>query len=444
MNKGVQAPPLWQLLQHTAGAVQAVSQGKSLTAQLAGVPSAFRPGVQALSFQVMRQLGRARALRALLAQRKPPPAVDALLCCALALAWDDAQAPYPAHTLVSQGVEAARRQRQTQAQAGFVNACLRRFLREREDLVAQTESDPQAHWNHPQWWIERLQRDHPQEWQHLLARTQHPAPMTLRVNLQRGSVANYQQRLLSAGLDAGLAVGPCGVQLAQAVPVQQLPGFDVGDVSVQDAAAQVAAPLLLQGLTQPGLRVLDACAAPGGKTGHLLEMRPDAQVLALEIDADRCERIHQNLQRLSVQAQVLRADAAEPQQWWDGRPFDAILLDAPCTASGIVRRHPDVRWLRRPEDSQQLAQTQQTLLERLWPLLAPGGRLLYCTCSVFRAEGDEVLAAFLRRNTQARLLPSPGHLTPATTLAGLSLGDNPLGEHDSFYYALLEKAAPNP
>ena len=444
MNKGVQAPPLWQLLQHTAGAVQAVSQGKSLTAQLAGGPSAFRPGVQALSFQVMRQLGRARALRALLAQRKPPPAVDALLCCALALAWDDAQAPYPAHTLVSQGVEAARRQRQTQAQVGFVNACLRRFLREREDLVAQTESDPQAHWNHPHWWIERLQRDHPQEWQHLLARTQHPAPMTLRVNLQRGSVANYQQRLLSAGLDAGLAVGPCGVQLAQAVPVQQLPGFDVGDVSVQDAAAQVAAPLLLQGLTQPGLRVLDACAAPGGKTGHLLEMRPDAQVLALEIDADRCERIHQNLQRLSVQAQVLRADAAEPQQWWDGRPFDAILLDAPCTASGIVRRHPDVRWLRRPEDSQQLAQTQQTLLERLWPLLAPGGRLLYCTCSVFRAEGDEVLAAFLRRNTQARLLPSPGHLTPATTLAGLSLGDNPLGEHDSFYYALLEKAAPNP
>lgn len=444
MNQGMKAPPLWQLLQHTAGAVQAVSQGKSLTAQLAGVPSALRPGVQALSFQVMRQLGRARALRALLAQRKPPPAVDALLCCALALAWDDAQAPYPAHTLVSQGVEAARRQRQTQAQAGFVNACLRRFLREREDLVAQTESDPQAHWNHPHWWIERLQRDHPQEWQHLLARTQHPAPMTLRVNLQRGSVANYQQRLLSAELDAGLAVGPCGVQLAQAVPVQQLPGFDVGDVSVQDAAAQVAAPLLLQGLTQPGLRVLDACAAPGGKTGHLLEMRPDAQVLALEIDADRCERIHQNLQRLSVQAQVLRADAAEPQQWWDGRPFDAILLDAPCTASGIVRRHPDVRWLRRPEDSQQLAQTQQTLLERLWPLLAPGGRLLYCTCSVFRAEGDEVLAAFLRRNTQARLLPSPGHLTPATTLAGLSLGDNPLGEHDSFYYALLEKAAPNP
>jgi 16S rRNA (cytosine967-C5)-methyltransferase len=445
MNTSVLAPPLWQLLQHTAAAVQAVRAGKSLTAQLDRLPSALRPGVQALSFQVMRQLGRACALRALLASRKPPPAVDALLCCALALAWDDARAPYPVHTLVSQTVEAARRQRQTQAQASFVNACLRRFLRERETLVVQTDSVPQARWNHPIWWIERLQRDYPQQWQLLLERTQQPAPMTLRVNVQRGSVANYQQRLVDAGLGASLAVGLCGVQLAQAVSVQRLPGFEAGDVSVQDAAAQVAAPLLLQGLSpQSGLRVLDACAAPGGKTGHLLETRPDAEVLALEIDEERCERIHQNLQRLSVQAQVLRADAAEPQQWWDGRPFDAILLDAPCTASGIGRRHPDVRWLRRPEDSMQLAQTQQTLLERLWPLLAPGGRLLYCTCSIFRIEGDEVLAAFLRRNTQARLLPSPGHLTPPVAPAGPSLGDNPLGEHDCFYYALLEKAAPSP
>ena len=445
MSAAVQAPPLWQLLQHTAAAVQAVGAGKSLTAQLDGVPSALRPGVQALSFHAMRQLGRARALRALLASRRPPPAVDALLCCALALGWEEAQAPYPVHTLVSQTVEAARRQRQTQAQAGFINACLRRFLRERETLVAQTDADPQARWNHPLWWIERLQRDYPQHWQLLLERAGHPAPMTLRVNQQRGSVAQYQQRLLDAGLAAGMPVGACGLQLAQAVPVHQLPGFDVGDVSVQDAAAQLAAPLLLQGLPQrSGLRVLDACAAPGGKTGHLLEMRPDAEVVALEIDAARCERIHQNLQRLSLRAKVLQADASAPEQWWDGQSFDAILLDAPCTASGIVRRHPDVRWLRRPEDSAQLARTQQDLLDRLWPLLAPGGRLLYCTCSQFRTEGDEVMAAFLRRNTQACLLPSPGHLTPSATPAGLSLGDNALGEHDGFYYALLEKAAPNP
>ena len=444
MSEVPQAPPLWQQLQCTAAMVQAVLAGKSLTSQLDAVPSNLRPGVQALSFHVMRQLGRARALRALLAPRKPPAVVDALLCSALALAWDEAQAPYPSHTLVSQTVEAARRQRQTQAQAGFINACLRRFLRERDSLLAQTQDDPEALWNHPAWWIERLQRDYPQHWMALLEQTRQPAPMTLRVNLQRGSVAQYRQRLQNAGMAPGQAVGACGIQLAQAVPVQQLPGFETGDVSVQDAAAQLAAPLLLQGLA-PGhpLRVLDACAAPGGKTGHLLEMRPDAEVLALEIDGARCERIHQNLRRLSVRAEVLQADAGQPDVWWDGRAFDAILLDAPCTASGIVRRHPDVRWLRRPEDSQQLARVQSDLLDRLWPLLAPGGRLLYCTCSLFHTEGERVIQAFLGRNTQARMLPSPGHLIPGVPPAGVAVGDNALGEHDSFYYALLEKAASN-
>ena len=442
MSTLVQAPPLWQLLQHTAAAVQGTLAGKSLTARLESVPAPLRPGVQALSFQVMRQLGRARALRGLLAPRKPPPAVDALLCSALALAWDEAQAPYPGHTLVSQTVEAARRQRQTQPQSGFINACLRRFLRERETLLAQTDNVPEALWNHPAWWVERLQHDYPQHWQALLTQAQKPAPMTLRVNPNRQSVAQYMERLAQAGLAPGKAVGQGGMQLAQAVPVHQLPGFEAGDVSVQDAAAQLAAPLLLEGLShvQP-LRVLDACAAPGGKTGHLLEMRPDAQVVALEIDATRCERIHQNLRRLSVQAEVRQADAGEPDSWWDGRSFDAILLDAPCTASGIGRRHPDVRWLRRPQDSAQLARIQANLLDRLWPLLAPGGRLLYCTCSLFPAEGDQVIQAFLQRNTQARLLPSPGHLIPQAMPVGLALGDNGLGEHDCFYYALLEKAA---
>ena len=442
MKTQAQTPALWQLLQYTASAVQGTLAGKSLTAQLEAVPPTLRPGVQALSFQVMRQLGRARALRALLAPRKPPPAVDALLCSALALCWDESLSPYPGHTLVSQTVEAARRQRQTQAQAGFVNACLRRFLRERETLLTRTQDDPQARWNHPLWWIERLQRDYPQHWTALLEQAQKPAPMTLRVNRQRQSVASYQERLQATGLAAGQAVGASGVQLQQAVAVHQLPGFDGGDVSVQDAAAQLAAPLLLQGLpAQQPLRVLDACAAPGGKTGHLLELRPDAEVVALEIDASRCERIHQNLRRLSVHAEVRQADASQPQAWWDGRSFDAILLDAPCTASGIVRRHPDVRWLRRPEDSAQLARTQAALLDALWPLLVPGGRLLYCTCSLFRTEGDEVIQAFLARNTQASLCPSPGHLIPAGMPAGGAVGDNALGEHDCFYYALLEKAA---
>lgn len=437
-----QAPALWRLLQITAGVVQATVAGKSMTAQLEAAPAALRPGVQALSFQVMRQWGRASALRALLAPRRPPPAVDALLCSALALCWDEAQAPYPSHTLVSQAVEAARQQRQMQARAGFINACLRRFLRERDTLLAQTATDLQAKWNHPLWWIQRLQADYPDNWQALLAHAQVPAPMTLRVNALRTTVPDYQQRLADAGLGRGKAVGPCGIQLDHAVPVQQLPGFEAGEVSVQDAAAQVAAPLLLTGLpASHPLRILDACAAPGGKTGHLLEMRPDAHVLALDIDSARCERIHQNLRRLSLSAEVRQADAACPQDWWDGRPFDAILLDAPCTASGIVRRHPDVRWLRRPEDSAQLARTQSALLDGLWPLLAPGGRLLYCTCSLFQAEGDAVIQAFLQRNTEAALLPSPRHLIPGRAPTGLSVGENALGEHDCFYYALLEKAA---
>lgn len=438
-----QAPALWRQLQHTARVVQATVAGQSMTAQLEAVPTPLRPGVQALSFHVLRQFGRARALRDLLAPRRPAPAADALLCSALALCADDSRAPYPSHTLVNQAVEAARQQRSTQGQAAFINACLRRFLREREALLTQVADAVEARWNHPLWWVQRLQADYPEHWERLLAHAQVPAPMTLRVNRLRTSVAEYQQRLQAAGLAPGCAVGAQGIELAQPVPVQRLPGFAEGDASVQDAAAQLAAPLLLGGLsTQRPLRVLDACAAPGGKTGHLLELRPDAQVLALELDPARVERIHQNLQRLGLSAQVRAADAARPQDWWDGQPFDAILLDAPCTASGIVRRHPDVRWLRRPEDSGQLARTQAALLQALWPLLAPGGRLLYCTCSLFHAEGQAVIEAFLARNTEASLQPSPGHLIPSVAPVGVSVGDNPLGEHDAFYYALLDKAAP--
>jgi len=336
-------------------------------------------------------------------------------------------------------VEAARQQRQTQAQSGFINACLRRFMRERDALVLATDQNPVAQWNHPRWWVERLQADHPDHWQSLLRMAQQPAPMTLRVNRQHHTVAAYQAQLQAMGLTAK-PVGQDGLQLSHAVPVHQLPGFAQGHVSVQDAAAQVSARLLMQGLdTQKPWRILDACAAPGGKTGHLLELCPQAQVLALDVDAQRCERIHQNLDRLGLKAQVKAADAGQPQTWWDGQAFDAILLDAPCTASGIVRRHPDVRWLRRPTDSAQLAKIQAQLLQTLWPLLADGGKLLYCTCSVFKAEGDETVQAFLRRNTDAALHPSPGHLIPGQAPKGLPVEDNQLGEHDGFYYALLEK-----
>jgi 16S rRNA (cytosine967-C5)-methyltransferase len=434
-----QSAPLWRLLQATAAAVQATRQGRSLTAQLESVSKELRPGVQALSFQALRQLGRATALREQLAAKTPTPAVDALLCTALALCWRDEEAPYPVHTLVNQAVEAARKQRNTQAQSGFINACLRRFMREREALVLKTDSNLLAQWNHPRWWVERLQADHPLHWQQILIQAQQAAPMTLRVNTRHQTVAAYQQQLQATGLQAK-AVGLQGLQLGKAVPVNQLPGFATGHVSVQDAAAQVAANLLLQGMdTTKPWRILDACAAPGGKTGHLLELSPHAQVLALDVDAARCERIHQNLQRLGLTAQVVAADAGQPASWWDGVMFDAILLDAPCTASGIVRRHPDVRWLRRPTDSEQLARIQALLLKALWPLVKPGGRLLYCTCSIFRAEGDQTVQAFLQRNTDALMQPSPGHLIPGQPPFGLPVEDNPLGEHDGFYYALLEK-----
>jgi 16S rRNA (cytosine967-C5)-methyltransferase len=433
--------PLWQQLQAVAQALAQVRRGVSGTTALDEVPSALRPGVQALLFQALRQLGRAQALRAQLATRAPAPLADALLCTALALAWDPDNAPYEPHTLVNQAVEAAKNTRNLQMQANFLNACLRRFLRERDALVQATDRDVQAQWNHPEWWVKRLQKDHPDHWQDILRANNQAAPMTLRVNTQRISREALQKDWANHSVESQ-PVGEQGLVLAQALSVRDIPGFAEGLCSVQDAAAQCAAQLLLKGLapaTQP-LRVLDACAAPGGKTAHLLELLGDkSEVTALDIDAQRCERIEQNLQRIGRTAKVIAADAALTKTWWDGQAFDAVLLDAPCTASGIVRRHPDVRWLRRESDIDKLAAIQRNLLKQLWPLVKPGGRLLYCTCSVFRAEGENQAKTFVEHNTNARLLPSLGHLRPQNSATSAALVDNLAGDHDGFYYALLEK-----
>lgn len=434
------APPLWRQLQATAAMLQAVQQGQSGTTALDGVPAPLRAGVQALSFAVLRSLGRAQALRKLLAPRTPPAPADALLCTALALLSHPEGAFYDTFTLVNQSVEAAKKTTVIKSQASFINACLRRFLREREALVAEIGHDATARYNHPQWWITQLKNDWSAHWQAILAANDQQAPLTLRVNTRQVSRDDYLLRLREAGLVA-FPVAQSGLTLATAVAVQQLPGFADGWVSVQDAAAQLAAPLLLSGFKHhEPLRVLDACAAPGGKTAHLLESE-NVSVTALDIDASRCERIHQNLQRLGLTAQVMAFDAADLSAWWDGVPFDAVLLDAPCSASGIVRRHPDIRWLRRQTDIGQLVAIQSRLLTALWRVVKPGGRLLYCTCSVFKAEGSSQVEAFLAHNIQAKLLTSPGHLLPGAAAQANSPMDNSSTDHDGFYYALLEKSA---
>jgi 16S rRNA (cytosine967-C5)-methyltransferase len=436
------SPPLARLLAGCAEAVQAVRAGRSLNDSLARVDPRLRPGVQALTFQVMRRLGAATEARRLLAPRQPAPSVDALLCSALALLWPDGAPPYPVHTLVDQAVAAARQR--TPAAAGFVNAVLRRFGRERDAFVAAALRNPEARFNHPRWWIERLQADWPAQWEALLAAGDEHPPMTLRVNRRRTRGADYLPRLEAAGLGGRLLDVP-GTQgqtvvLDRPCPVEVLPGFADGDVSVQDAAAQRAAPLLIGDGLPAGARVLDACAAPGGKTAHLLELA-ELDLLALDRDAGRLQRVAETLRRLRLHAELRAADATRPSDWWDGRPFDAILLDAPCSASGIVRRHPDIRWLRRPADLETLAATQAQLLDALWPLLKPGGRLLCATCSIFRCEGEHQIDAFLQRSTGAgarRLPASPGTLLPLPDNAD----ETGPALNDGFHLALLLKNRP--
>lgn len=439
--------PLQHLLLQTADAVQAVRQGRSLTDVLARCPAELRAGTQALSFHVLRHLGSASALRALLAPKAPPPQVDALLICALALLWPGEALPYAEHTVVNQAVSAV--QKRSPASRGFVNAVLRRFLRERDALVAQVQADDVARFNHPAWWIAQMRQDWPAHWQAVLAANNQRPPMSLRVRAGI-SVADYQERLQAVGLSAQ-AVGdlaPQALVLAQPVPVTQLPGFAQGEVSVQDVSAQLAAPLLagpvqVDSLELPalhqGARVLDACSAPGGKTAHLLELQ-SLDLQALDADAKRLAKVQDNLDRLGLQAGLAAADARQTDAWWDGRPFDAILLDAPCSASGIVRRHPDVRWLRRAEDIRQLAAIQSELLDALWPTLKPGGRLVYATCSVFKAEGEHQVDAFLQRHGDAGSLNVPGktgHLLPLPDNGAAAGTSGAVG--DGFFYALLVK-----
>ncbi len=343
----------------------------------------------------------------------------------------------PDHAAVAATVEAVRLLGRHQY-AGVVNACLRRWLRERDALKSRTARIPEVIHAHPRWWLEALAADWPKDWEALVAAANQQAPMWVRVNRLRGTRESWLERLAAAG---GAATtwdpAPEALLLAAPMDVEALPGFADGDVSVQDAAAQLAAGLLAP---QPGQRVLDACAAPGGKTGHLLERCPEIDLTALDVAPARLERVRENLARLGLQAKVLAGDASDPGDWWDARPYDRILLDAPCTGSGVVRRHPDIKLLRRPEDIKAMAAQQQALLEALWPLLAPGGRLLYATCSVFRAENAARVTEFLARHPEARAvdLSEPGWGRRAGPGRQVLTGEAAM---DGFYYACLTRPA---
>ena len=511
--------PLWQLLGATARALGEVQSGHSSTQILKGLDARLKPGVQALLFLALRQWGRASVIRGLLVSKKPPIAVDQLLCTALALVCASDASPYEPHTLVNQAVEAAKKQLNTKPQAAFLNAVLRRFLREKDALMKQALDTELGRYNHQAWWVAKLKKQYPQDWQDLLERAQTPPPMMLRVNTRLSTRAAYQATLEAQGLHAHTIAGTDqGLVLTQASRVEALPGFREGFCSVQDGHAQWAAALLLEAVAAQSwskerssgdwgaFTVLDACAAPGGKTAHLLERlaamqdksqkpgqesnqessqepgkeaghdtghdtghaRRAVELHALEIDEERAHSIELNLNRLGLwgpgQSQSTKpcptwvqlwvGDGAESKSWQVLRrqrseqavlpqpeAFDAILLDAPCSASGIVRRHPDIRWLRREADIPQLVAQQKRLLNALWARLKPGGILLYCTCSVFHEEGQGQIDSFLQHNSQASLRPSPGHLIARKSQLDPSLLDNRSCDQDGFYYAILQKNA---
>ena len=382
-----------------------------------------RSVVREICYEGLRSLGLLEAqLGKLLLTPVRHAGLRSLLLVALAQLQFTRAKPY---AIVDHAVRAAERLGQPAAR-GLVNAVLRNFLRRHDDLGRAAWSTPEVRFGFPAWWIQKLREECPDRWEEVVAAENHHPPMTLRVNRRRTALAPYLESLAAGGIEAR-PLGEMAVRIDPR-PVSEIPGFAQGLASVQDAGAQWAARLLD---VSDGQRVLDACAAPGGKTGHLLELA-QLEVLALDNDAARLGRIAENLDRLGLQAQVACADAGQPGDWWDGRPFHRVLLDAPCSASGVARRHPDIRWNRRLSDLPKFAARQAAMLDAVWQVLETSGKLLYATCSVFREENESVVEAFLSRQPGARLLklhtgaPDGGRIWPDD-------------DSDGFYYALLEK-----
>lgn len=396
----------------------AVFAGQSLADGLLGrIDPVARPAVQDLVYGSLRAYGRGDFFLSRLLER--PLAVDEVRALLLVAFHRLETWPEAPHTVVDQAVSAAGEVVDGKFR-GLVNGVLRNFLRRQSELTAAAAADPLAAAQHPDWWLAELQAAYPQDWPAIVAAGNAPPPMGLRVNTRRIGRDAYRERLAAAGI-AAHPVGEVGLALARPAAVDSLPGFADGLVSVQDPGAQRAAELLAPA---PGSRVLDACAAPGGKTAHLLE-RGDLQLLALDLKPARCRRIQENLDRLGLAAQITVADCAQTGKWWDGKLFDAVLADVPCTASGVVRRNPDSKWLRRAEDIASFAAAQARILDALWPVVRPGGKLLYATCSLFPAENAGQIARFLDRQPLAIRCHEEQLL--------------PTAEHDGFFYCLLEK-----
>lgn len=414
---------------------QVLDEGRSLDGVLgaawreqAGLTPHERAVIQDVSYGVLRQLTRLDAMiDALLTKPLTEPVLRQLLRIALYQLDYTRTAP---HAVVDHAVEMCAVLGVPRAK-GLVNAVLRNFQRRRDAVLAAADASETGRYAHPQWWIDCVRAQYPDRWQAVLDADNQHAPMTLRVNCRVATRAAYLAELEAAGMP-GRALDEDAIVLTAPAPVDRLPRFREGAVSVQDASAQRAARYLDPA---PGSRVLDACSAPGGKAAHLLE-RAALDLTAIDRNVPRLDRIRENLGRLSLAANVIAGDAAVPAGWWDGVPYDAILADVPCSSSGVVRRHPDIKWLRRPDDIPRYARRQAAILDALWQTLRRGGKLLYATCSVFQEENALQIARFLERHHDARHLPLPGDTDPTREPAGQILPD---ADHDGFFYALLQK-----
>lgn len=415
-------------------AVTKVLAGASLTGVLQEVwrtdpalSQQQRGAIQDLSYGVLRFYAQLEAILGLLLKKSlRDKCLHHLLLVSL---YQLQYSKSSSHAVVDQAVSASRSLAHGKGMQGLVNAVLRSFIRQRENLVKKAAEKEVGCYSYPQWWIDKLRRQYPQDFQAILsAGNKHPS-LTLRVNRRKIGVEDYRRLLAEKSMRAELLPGIGALQLVQPVSVENLPGFREGLVTVQDAGAQLAAPFLD---VRDGMRVLDACAAPGGKSTHLLELA-DVSLTVLDNDTVRLARVQQNLDRLSMTAErLVCGNAANPDEWWDGRPFDRILADVPCSASGVVCRHPDIKWLRRESDLAKFAAGQQAILNALWRVLGRNGKLLYVTCSIFAEENTMQIEKFLKHHPDARPLP----LTGVAMINGQLLPDT---QHDGFFYTLLHK-----